>query len=325
MNAEAERDLARAISDMRASREALLSVIAPLDQGAMQINRPGGWSISRVLQHVIESEATYAKLLAHLCGKPSPAFDTPLARDGPEATGCLATTRAAIDAIVEGGIDPETLYALKRIGHEEYSPLSVLENVALHDREHAEQIRSLLRSVRTEARASVAPGESVTIRAAVQSDLPRLTEIYNHYVLNTAITFDIEPYTIETRRRWFAQFSATGRHRLLVAEIDGTVVAYAGTHQFRTKAAYDTSVEVTIYCAPDRTARGIGTALYAALFEAVRDEDINAFVAGITLPNDASIALHERFGFQPAGVMHAIGRKFDQYWDVGWYELVVGR
>ncbi|MEX0751022.1 MAG: N-acetyltransferase family protein, partial [Dehalococcoidia bacterium] len=165
----------------------------------------------------------------------------------------------------------------------------------------------------------------LAIRPAHERDLPRLTEIYNHYVLNTANTFDIEPYTTEMRRPWFTQFRATGPHRLLVAEADGTVVAYAGTHQFRTKAAYDTSVEVTIYCTPDVTARGIGTALYAALFDAVRDEDINAFIAGITLPNDASVTLHERFGFRPAGVMHSIGRKFDRYWDVGWYELVVRR
>jgi phosphinothricin acetyltransferase len=164
--------------------------------------------------------------------------------------------------------------------------------------------------------------EGLTIRPAVESDLVRLTEIYNHYVVHTAITFDLEPYTVDARRTWFAQFATTGRHRLLVAEADGVVLAYAGTHQFRTKAAYDTSVETTVYCAPDATGRGIGRALYGALFDAVRDEDINAFIAGITLPNEASVALHERFGFTPAGVMHAVGRKFDRFWDVGWYERV---
>ena len=164
--------------------------------------------------------------------------------------------------------------------------------------------------------------EGLLIRDASESDLARLTEIYNHYVVHTAITFDLEPYTVETRRPWFAQFAPSGRHRLLVAEADGVVLAYAGTHQFRTKAAYDTSVETTVYCAPDATGRGIGRALYAALFDAVLDEDINAFIAGITLPNEASVALHERFGFAPAGIMHAVGRKFDRFWDVGWYERV---
>jgi phosphinothricin acetyltransferase len=171
----------------------------------------------------------------------------------------------------------------------------------------------------------VSAAKGLSIRDARASDLPRLTAIYNHYVERTAITFDLEPYTVESRRPWFAQFAPRGRHRLLVAEADGEVIAYAGTHQFRTKAAYDTSVETTIYCAPEATGRGIGRALYEALFDAVRDEDINAFIAGITLPNEASVALHERFGFRPAGVMHAVGRKFDRFWDVGWYERVVSR
>ena len=98
----------------------------------------------------------------------------------------------------------------------------------------------------------------------------------------------------------------------------------AGTHQFRTKRAYDTTIETTIYCAPEATGRGIGVLLYSALFDVLADEDIRSYIAGITLPNDASIKLHERFGFTSAGRMHAVGRKFGQYWDVGWYERVGG-
>jgi len=162
--------------------------------------------------------------------------------------------------------------------------------------------------------------EALSIRPAGEHDLPRLTEIYNHYILHTPITFDIEPYTVRTRRPWFAQFAPAGRHRLLVAQLDGAVVGYAGSHQFRTKAAYDTSVETTVYCAPEATARGVGSALYSALFDLLQHEDIRACVAGITLPNEASVALHARFGFTLAGVMHDVGRKFDRYWDVGWYE-----
>ena len=158
------------------------------------------------------------------------------------------------------------------------------------------------------------------IRPARADDLPRLTEIYNYYIINTPITFDIDPITVEDRRPWFAQFAETGPHRLLVAEDASGVIGYAGSHQFRVKKAYDTSVETTIYCAPEATGRGIGSALYTALFDALRNEDLHMAVAGITLPNAASVALHERFGFVQAGLMHAIGRKFDQYWDVGWYE-----
>ncbi len=159
------------------------------------------------------------------------------------------------------------------------------------------------------------------IRRATSSDLPRLTEIYNHYIQNTAITFDLEPFSVEERRKlWFAKFSDAGRHQLFVAEERGKVAGFAGTTGFREKRAYDTTVETTIYCAPEDTGRGLGTKLYQALFEALRDEDIRLAVAGITLPNEASIAVHERFGFALVGVMHEVGRKFDRYWDVAWYE-----
>ena len=168
-----------------------------------------------------------------------------------------------------------------------------------------------------------APGTA--IRPARPDALPRLTQIYNHYVLNTPITFDLEPFTVEQRRKgWLSKFSASGPHRLLVAEEGGEVVAYAGTTGFRDKPAYDTTVETTIYCDPAATGRGLGTQLYTALFEALEGEDIRFAVAGITMPNDASIALHERFGFTPAGVMHEVGRKFDRYWDVAWYEKLLG-
>ncbi len=161
---------------------------------------------------------------------------------------------------------------------------------------------------------------AVEIRPARADDLARLTEIYNFYIINTPITFDIDPITAEDRRPWFAQFAETGPHRLLVAEDTGGVLGYAGSHQFRVKKAYDTSVETTIYLAQEATSRGIGSALYTALFDALRSEDLHMAVAGITLPNAASVALHQRFGFVQAGLMHAIGRKFDQYWDVGWCE-----
>jgi phosphinothricin acetyltransferase len=158
------------------------------------------------------------------------------------------------------------------------------------------------------------------IRPAAGSDLPRLTEIYNYYVLNTAVTFDVEPYSIEKRAAWLEQFGATGRYRLVVAEEDGVVLGYAGTMRFRPKAAYETTVETTIYCAQEAIGRRLGSRLYAALFEALRGEDINRIVAGYTLPNDASAALHARCGFKPVGIYTEVGRKFGRYWDVQWTE-----
>jgi phosphinothricin acetyltransferase len=160
----------------------------------------------------------------------------------------------------------------------------------------------------------------IEIRPAARGDLPRLTEIYNHYVLHTAVTFDVEPYTVEKRGAWLDQFGATGRYRLFVAAENGVVLGYAGTMRFRPKAAYETTVETTIYCAQEAIGKRLGSRLYSALFDSLNGEDINRMVAGYTLPNDASAALHTRCGFTPVGIYTEVGRKFGRYWDVQWTE-----
>ena len=160
----------------------------------------------------------------------------------------------------------------------------------------------------------------MNVRAATPRDLPELTEIYNHYVIHTTITFDLEPFTVERRQAWFEGHVSDPRHRLLIAEDGGGVVGYASTSRFRQKAAYDTTVEASVYCRPSAVGPGIGRALYQTLFEAIAGEDINRIVAGVTLPNPASIALHQRCGFKPVGTFSANGRKFGRYWDVAWFE-----
>ncbi len=162
----------------------------------------------------------------------------------------------------------------------------------------------------------------IRIRAAERRDLARITEIYNYYVLNTPVTFDVEIYTVERREPRFAQYGATGRHRLLVAEENGVVMGYAGTTRFRPKAAYETTVETTIYCAPESVGKGLGKRLYTELFHLLRGEDIHRFVAGYALPNAATEALHRRFGFKVVGVFSENGRKFGKYWDVCWTERI---
>jgi phosphinothricin acetyltransferase len=160
-----------------------------------------------------------------------------------------------------------------------------------------------------------------SVRAATLADLPALTDIYNHYVVNTAITFDLRPLTVAERRSWFQDHDASGAHRVLVAVNDrGKCLGYASTSRWRPKAAYDTTVEASVYCDPAVVGHGCGTLLYDALFTALADEDIRTIVAGVSLPNPASISLHKRFGFRSVGVFHAVGRKFDQYWDVEWFE-----
>jgi phosphinothricin acetyltransferase len=164
----------------------------------------------------------------------------------------------------------------------------------------------------------------VEIRPASDSDLPSLNEVYNHYVATTHVTFDIEPVTPDERRAWFRHYAATGRHRLFVAVEDGSVVGFASSSRFRAKAAYDTSVETTVYVAPGVVGRGVGAMLYDELFAALSSEDLHRAYAGIALPNPGSIRLHERFGFSRIAVYAEVGRKFGRYWDVAWYEKELG-
>ncbi len=160
----------------------------------------------------------------------------------------------------------------------------------------------------------------LTIRPACESDLPALVDLYNHYIAHTPITFDLEPYTPESRRPWFNQFQPTGRHRLLVGHVESRLVGYACSAMFRTKAAYDPSVETSVYLQPDMTGQGMGARLYDALFQTLATEDVHRYYAGITVPNEASIKLHLRFGFVMAGTFTEVGRKFGRYWDVVFME-----
>ncbi|MEP3350637.1 MAG: N-acetyltransferase family protein [Marinomonas sp.] len=162
------------------------------------------------------------------------------------------------------------------------------------------------------------------IRAALMDDLAALTDIYNYYIANTATTFDVKPYTVESRSAWFSQFSPTGRHQLLVVEEAGEVLGYACSAQYKVKQAYETSVEVSIYLKPNTQGRGLGKVLYTELFKRLETEDVHRAYAGITLPNDASLIIHKKFGFESVGVFREVGRKFDQYWDVEMLEKAIG-
>ena len=164
----------------------------------------------------------------------------------------------------------------------------------------------------------------ITVRQATEQDLAHLNDIYNRYVTETHFTFDIEPMTLEGRREWFEHHSATGRHRIVVGLSDSSVIGYASSSRWRPKPAYETSVETSIYVAPDAVGRGIGTRLYEELFKQLQGEDVHRAYAGIALPNQASIALHERFGFKRVAHFTEQGRKFDRYWDVGFYEKPLG-
>jgi phosphinothricin acetyltransferase len=154
------------------------------------------------------------------------------------------------------------------------------------------------------------------IRHATDSDVPSLLDIYNHYILHTPVTFEVVPRTLEQRRNWFSQFSRSGRHQCFVACEGGSVVGWVSSARFKERAAYDTTVEASIYLAPAATGRGLGRRLYCTLFEAIAGEDIHRVFAGVALPNDASVALHKSLGFRLMGVQPEVGRKFGRFWDV---------
>lgn len=163
----------------------------------------------------------------------------------------------------------------------------------------------------------------VSIRAARDADLPRLTEIYNHYVTETPTTFDVEPFTVEQRREWFSHYSTSGRYRVLVAEHEGEVVGYTTSSRFHPRAAYDTTVESTILSAPERIGSGLGGPLYEALLHELAGEDVHSVMALVVVPNAGSERLHERTGFRHVGTMREVGRKFGRYWDVAYYQKVL--
>jgi phosphinothricin acetyltransferase len=125
--------------------------------------------------------------------------------------------------------------------------------------------------------------------------------------------------TLEHRRAWLDEHEPD-RHPVLVATRDARIVGYASAGRFRARSGYDTTVETSVYVDQAASGTGVGTSLYAALFDALAGRDLHRAVAGIALPNDASIALHIRTGFRQVAHFTEQGRKFERYWDVAWFE-----
>lgn len=160
----------------------------------------------------------------------------------------------------------------------------------------------------------------MTLRRAALKDLAAITELYNHYIVSSPATFDLEPFAVAERQAWFAAFADSGPCQLMLAEDAGTLLGFACSSPLRPKAAYQRSVETTIYLAPEHVGQGSGSALYAALLDALAEAGVHRAYSLITTPNAASVALHEKFGYRLAGQMSECGWKFDRWWDVHWYE-----
>lgn len=159
-----------------------------------------------------------------------------------------------------------------------------------------------------------------TIRSAdAKLDAEACAELYAPYVKDGPISFEERPPSAAEFAGRIERTSAT--HPWLVAERGGEVVGYAYACPHRERTAYRWSVDVSVYVAAGHVGEGIGRALYTALFERLRAQRFRMAFAGITLPNEASVALHEGLGFVQVGRMREVGWKLGEWRDVGWFQL----
>jgi phosphinothricin acetyltransferase len=160
---------------------------------------------------------------------------------------------------------------------------------------------------------------ALLVRSAIGADAPACAEIYRPYVLDTVISFETEPPTVEQMAARIA--AAQVKHKWLVLEVDGVVAGYAYAQQFNPRAAYQWSVETSIYMAQDRRRLGGGRMLYAELLSRLATRGFRRAFAGIAQPSEASNAFHEAFGFRPLGRYQRVGWKLGAWHDVEWWQL----
>jgi phosphinothricin acetyltransferase len=163
------------------------------------------------------------------------------------------------------------------------------------------------------------PG-AIDIRPAIEDDLPQIVEILNYTAANSIATFDTRPVNVEERHDWFGQFSLVGPYRLLVAQRGNRVAGYACSHRYRDHEAFRETVEVNIALDASSRGQGVGTSLYHELFDCLTHEPVHAALAGIALPNDASVALHKKFGFTEVGIFREYAVKNGQYISSIWMQ-----
>ncbi len=163
---------------------------------------------------------------------------------------------------------------------------------------------------------------SVTIRHASEADLPAILDIYNNAILNTTAAYDYLPQTLEMRQTWYAHKIAH-RFPVLVAADCDRVVGFGSLGPFRAWAAYKYTVENSVYVAADYRGRGIGKRLLAAVITEAKRMNMHAIMAAIDATNDASLRLHEHFGFVEVGHLRQVGYKFGRWLDLKLLELIL--
>jgi len=160
--------------------------------------------------------------------------------------------------------------------------------------------------------------ESILIRTACASDAPDLLDIYRPFVESTAVSLEDD---VPTTAEFVARIEkALHGWQWLVAEHEDLCVGYAYGTKHRERSGYRWSVEVSVYVHPGHLRRGLARALYTRLFDDLARLGYRHAFAGITLPNEPSIALHQKLGFESVGVFRNVGRKFDRWYDVSWWQ-----
>ena len=158
------------------------------------------------------------------------------------------------------------------------------------------------------------------IRFVHPSDAQAVADIYNDYILNTVITFEEQAITAQDMALRFEEVSASALP-WYVAESDGRVLGYAYASKWKARGAYRFSVETTVYLDASSKRKGIGSMLYTALLTQLRAQKYHVAIGGIALPNEASIQLHEKFGFEKVAHFKEVGFKFGRWVDVGYWHL----
>lgn len=161
------------------------------------------------------------------------------------------------------------------------------------------------------------------IRDATELDAGEIAKIYNHYIKNTVVTFEESELNTADIVARLDKVKKSG-HFWLVALDEEKIIGYAYSSKWNERAAYRHTAEVSVYLSPAATSKGWGTELYNVLFSRLREKSIHAVIGGITLPNPASIALHEKFGMRQAAQFNEIGHKFGNWLTVGYWHGQLG-
>ena len=163
---------------------------------------------------------------------------------------------------------------------------------------------------------------TVTVRPATENDLSEMLAIYNDAVIHTIASWDYEPQTLQARRDWFLARQAAGLP-VFVAEAAGAIAGFSTYGQFRDRIGYRFTVENSVYVAASQRGRGVGKALMLPLITAARAQHLQTIVAGIAIPNDASLQLHRSLGFEQVAHLKRVGYKFGQWLDLLFLQLML--